>query len=85
MKAGNAIGIFLVTSVIAIGSVAAQEITPTPGTYELLEGKSMQFDARQKDAKVTADRVEWQIVAGDGARLLNANSARVTFVAPCDR
>ena len=82
MTAGNAIGIFLVTSVIAIGSVAAQEITPTPGTYELLEGKSMQFDARQKDAKVTADRFEWQIVAGEGARLLNANSARVTFVAP---
>jgi hypothetical protein len=62
--------------------LSAQEITPTPGTYELLEGKSMQFDARQKEAKITAERYEWQVVHGEGARLLNPTSARVTFVAP---
>jgi hypothetical protein len=70
------------SALLAMGAPPAQEITPTPGTYELLEGKSMQFDARQKEAKVSADRCEWQIVHGEGGRLLNADSARVTFVAP---
>ena len=45
-------------AVLWIRTLSAQEITPTPGTYELLEGKYMQFDARQKDAKISADRYD---------------------------
>lgn len=74
--------IVVFSALLAVGALSAQAITPTPGTYELLEGKSMQFDARQKDAKVSADRYEWQVIHGEGAGLLNADSARVTFVAP---
>lgn len=72
----------LIALLLMTFTVAAQQITPTPGTYELLEGASMQFDARQKKKKVKAAGFEWAVVSGSGAKLLNAKSSRVTFVAP---
>ena len=63
-------------------SLHAQDIVATPGTYELLEGASMQFDARSNERSGQVKRYRWEIVAGQGASLINADQARVTFRAP---
>ena len=60
----------------------AQEITATPGTYELLESTTMQFDARANDKSGKVISYRWEIVSGKGGRLVNVNQPRVTFVAP---
>ena len=63
-------------------TLAAEEIVATPGTYELLEGTTMQFDARSNERSGDVKSYRWSIIAGEGASLVNANEARVTFVAP---
>jgi hypothetical protein len=74
--------VILVPLFFLTSPASAKDITPTPGTYELLEGASMQFNARQSKQKVKASELEWVIVHGSGGKLLNARSPRVTFVAP---
>jgi hypothetical protein len=74
--------IFFLVSILWAVSASAAKITATPGTYELLEGKSMQFDARGKGTKSKPTQFEWEVIAGKGARLLNSSTARVVFVAP---
>ncbi len=63
-------------------SLHAEEIVATNGTYELLEGTSMQFDARSNERSGQVKRYRWNIVAGQGASLVSADQARVTFRAP---
>ncbi len=60
----------------------AQEITATPGTYELLEGATMQFNGKVQQGAPQPERYQWEIFSGDGAQLVGANQARVTFIAP---
>jgi hypothetical protein len=48
----------LILPLFWVSSLAAEEIVAMPGTYELLEGKSMQFDARQKDDKLAVEGYE---------------------------
>lgn len=68
----------LIVSLSAWGA----EITPSPGTYELLAGSSMTFDGRPKEGQSKPQSYEWQIFSGEGAYLDNPNQARVTFHAP---
>ncbi len=73
------LGLLGMTSVAA---AAESEIVATPGTYELVEGASMQFDGRPKKGSRKISRYRWEIISGGGAKLLNKDQSRVTFVAP---
>ena len=76
--------LFMLALVISLTSapISAQDIVATPGTYELLEGSTMQFDARSSDGGGTVANYRWSIISGQGASLVNADQPRVTFVAP---
>ena len=63
-------------------SLYAQQLSSSPGTYELLEGNSMQFNARENSRSGEVKRYRWEIVAGEGAILTNSDQPRVTFHAP---
>lgn len=63
-------------------SVHAQDIVATPGTYELLEGTTIQFDTRSNTRSGKVSSYRWRIITGKGATLVNADQARVTFAAP---
>ena len=80
-KFGAACLVGLVLALISAATIA-QEIVATPGTYELVEGATMQFDGRSKENERRIDRYQWEIIAGNGAQLQNADQPRVTFVAP---
>ncbi|MEH6552328.1 MAG: hypothetical protein V7744_20315 [Pseudomonadales bacterium] len=75
---------FLTTlSLLALScGIHAAEISATPGTYELVEGSSMQFDGKPKAGAPDIKNYQWHIFSGEGAKLLNANQAKATFVAP---
>lgn len=64
------------------GAVSAQTITATPGTYELVAGSSMQFDGRPAEGQAEPVAYQWEIFSGEGASLVDADSHKVTFVAP---
>ena len=60
----------------------AQDITATPGTFELVEGGSMYFDGRPQESAPDVQRYQWQIFSGEGGQLVGADQARVQFIAP---
>ncbi len=64
------------------GHALTQEITAAPGTFELVEGGSMYFDGRPKAGAPEVQRYQWQIFSGEGAQLVDADQARVQFIAP---
>ncbi len=72
----------LAALLLVVEPLLAQEITASPGTYELVEGTSMQFDGRPTEKSGAIQGYRWSIVSGEGGKLSGADKARVTFHAP---
>lgn len=59
------------------------EPSNSPPQYEVFEGVAVQFDGKVKSgSNVEVTGYEWKIISGTGGSLLDANSSKVTFVAP---
>lgn len=74
------------TAALASNNVFARtfktSVKVSAGTYELIEGSFLQFDARENKNSGKITRYQWRILEGMGAKLDNADGPKVTFHAP---
>ena len=61
---------------------AGIQATQSPGQYDVLEGTAVQFRAQGSESNPNVERYNWEIIEGEGGRLLNAENSVVTFYAP---
>jgi hypothetical protein len=78
----NRKSLFLVLLLLVFPVAHAQKITATPGTYELLEGATMEFNGKPSQGQVAPVGYHWEIFSGQDGQLVNADQAKVTFIAP---
>ena len=77
----------LISCLVAFGllfslNAGAQSIAPTPGTFDMVEGTTMQFDGRPPEVAPPISRYHWEIFSGEGGLLSDPSQPRVTFTAP---
>lgn len=58
------------------------QVSQAPGQYDVMEGIAVQLRAQNSKNNPDIKGYLWEIIEGNGGKLLNAESAVVTFYAP---
>ncbi len=57
------------------------QVSQAPGQYDVMEGTVLQLRAQNSEKNPDVKGYRWEIVEGSGGKLLNADTAEVTFYA----